>query len=829
MGYYQDIKNTFGVEATMVLKKWSVTSGKIARLTNRKNFLLQCRRHNLLPNHVIHGSKNITSLLVTKNQKLSRKAAILYDRLGHRVLNLEISITLSDLEFHSNQLTKFKQTAFNLIPIHVYDDFDKTTTSKFNRIFNQIKRSNLNKFNLLTSKAKKDKLYKDNSSWFVDRTIQGVPTDVGDFLSLGPKFGVPFDSNEVDISNLVAECELILDSTVDADIDIRRAKVTNILTNYFTNSQQQAALWADTVGRCRKFLKNNPNIVILKADKGSVTVAMEKTEYICKTEELLTDSSTYKMVDTDPTQSVQFKLNELLKTLKRNNEIDEVLYKKLSSFNSVCAKLYTLPKIHKPEIPVRPIVSCINSPTYDVSAFVAGLLTVCFKNHSSYDIQDSFTFVDIYQNFKLPDNYCLISLDVVSLFTNIPSDLVFHILHINWSLISEHTNLCYDSFFELIQFILNNSYFSFNNNYYFQTSGIPMGSPLSPALANIVMDYCLDCIVRVLPFQFAFIRKYVDDIICALPQSEIQDTLDTFNSFHPNIQFTVEVEVEGGVPFLDTRLIRNNNVITIDWYQKRTNSGRFLNFNSCHPIRHKLNTLIGMKNRVSRISHPSFLQKNLQILKCQFINNGYPASLVNKILFSTSTLNGGVAQSMFARGGDSNTSRYFRLPFIPNITNRLTRAIKQDHDDINFGYYSYKPIQKFFTNVKDKTDLLSKSNLIYSIPCIDCPLHYIGQTSSWLKTRLTLHKSDLNTKKTRCALSTHCLNNNHKPDFENVKVLRNVRNKKCREFLEMVEINKQNNVMNFRSDIDSLNKIYSFLLSLNHKYQNHNFTINVSI
>lgn len=380
-----------------------------------------------------------------------------------------------------------------------------------------------------------------------------------------------------------------------------------------------------------------------------------------------------------------------------------------------------------------------------------------------------------------------------------------------------------------MQFILDNSYFSFNSKYYFQTMGLPMGSPLSPILANIVMDYCLDWIIRVLPFQFAFIRKYVDDIICALPQNEIQETLNIFNSFHPDIQFTVEVESGGSVPFLDTKVIRTNNQLTVDWYQKPTNSGRFLNFHSCHPMRHKINTLVGMKNRVSRISHPSFLQKNLHLLKNQFINNGYPASLVNKMLFSTSTVNDGGARLDVVQDSNLNTKRYFKLPFIPNVTGRLAKAIKHDHDDFDFGYYSYKPLQKFFTNVKDKTDLLSKSNLIYSIPCMDCNLMYIGQTSTWLRTRLTLHKSDLRTGKTRCALATHSINNNHRPDYENIEVIRNVNNKKCREFLEMVEINKQNNVMNFRSDTDNLNKNYSFLLFLNNKHRNINNDTNVSI
>ena len=98
----------------------------------------------------------------------------------------------------------------------------------------------------------------------------------------------------------------------------------------------------------------------------------------------------------------------------------------------------------------------------------------------------------------------------------------------------------------------------------------------------------------------------------------------SFNSFHENIQFTVEQEIGQCIPFLDTRVIRSEqNKIVLDWYQKGTASGRFINFFSNHLTNQKYNTVIAMKNRVTLISDEQFWQANLNKLFNIFIPQTY--------------------------------------------------------------------------------------------------------------------------------------------------------------------------------------------------------------
>lgn len=108
-----------------------------------------------------------------------------------------------------------------------------------------------------------------------------------------------------------------------------------------------------------------------------------------------------------------------------------------------------------------------------------------------------------------------------------------------------------------------------------------------------------------------FLYKYVDDLICSVLSENVLFTLNAFNSFNQKLQFTVEHEKDCGVPFLDTKVIKTNNIIILDWYKKPTASAKFLNYYSNHPQHQKYNTIILMKNRVTQINN-SFLNRNLK-------------------------------------------------------------------------------------------------------------------------------------------------------------------------------------------------------------------------
>ena len=138
----------------------------------------------------------------------------------------------------------------------------------------------------------------------------------------------------------------------------------------------------------------------------------------------------------------------------------------------------------------------------------------------------------------------------------------------------------------LSQLVLDSLFFSFDNVIYRQSFGIPIGSPISPIIADLVMRRLETVSLMSVNMDILFYYRYVDDICTALPPSQIDVLLERFNSFHARLQFTVE---RGGktINFLDVTVSVNNNRFNFDWYRKSTFSGRFLNFHSNHWRRKK--------------------------------------------------------------------------------------------------------------------------------------------------------------------------------------------------------------------------------------------------
>ena len=129
-------------------------------------------------------------------------------------------------------------------------------------------------------------------------------------------------------------------------------------------------------------LRKDEEVTIVPADKGRSVLVMDKDEYQEKVSVLLNDTNTYlKIIDkrSNPTSNVEKELNKLLLNIKEEKDdsgaqIGPQLYKKLHSSNSTPASFYGLPKIHKPERPLRPITSSIGSPTYAVSKHLVSIL-----------------------------------------------------------------------------------------------------------------------------------------------------------------------------------------------------------------------------------------------------------------------------------------------------------------------------------------------------------------------------------------------------------------------------------------------------------------------
>ena len=110
---------------------------------------------------------------------------------------------------------------------------------------------------------------------------------------------------------------------------------------------------------------------------------------------------------------------QLIKTLLSEGHIDKTTAKWLSSDPPRIPAFYTLTKIHKPTPVGRPIISGCSGPTERISAFVDHLIQLIAQLQASY-LEDTTDFIYFIERIKLPKSAILVSMDVTSLYTNIP-------------------------------------------------------------------------------------------------------------------------------------------------------------------------------------------------------------------------------------------------------------------------------------------------------------------------------------------------------------------------------------------------------------------------
>ena len=219
-------------------------------------------------------------------------------------------------------------------------------------------------------------------------------------------------------------------------------------------------------------------------------VIMDRQDYINKANSLL-NQNTYRSIPRDPTNSIKNKLISILKRVKNQTGLDSNTYKSMYPTGCVTSKFYDLPKIQKPDTPLKPIVSSCGSVTYGVAKELAKILKP-LVGKSPHHINSAQDFVEQAKHITLAPGECLSSYDVSGLFTSVPVDPALTI--IKYLLVKDHTLkertvMEVGDIILLFEFCLKNTYFSFQDQFYEQVEGAAMGSPVSPIVANLYMEY----------------------------------------------------------------------------------------------------------------------------------------------------------------------------------------------------------------------------------------------------------------------------------------------------------------------------------------------------
>ena len=284
-------------------------------------------------------------------------------------------------------------------------------------------------------------------------------------------------------------------------------------------------------------------------------------------------------------------------------------------------------------------------------------------------------------------------------------------------------------------------HFQFQDSYYKQLKGLPMGAPLPGLLANIFVKNLENWALDSYFLNHVFWGHFMDDVISVwnYGKSDLKGFLEHLDTYNRYLQFTLETKRDGKIPFLDVLIICSVNKLDFMVYRKPMHNNRYLHFKSNHPPQVKRVVEISLVDRVLNICSELYVKKELNFITDILFVNGYPISLIYTVIDQRLKMHSSEALNPTPVNDLNKPTSTICLPYIPKITSKLKKVCLKNN--LRVVFTSNLSIMNLVNSGKGKTPI-TRLRGVYQIPC-SCENYYIGQTHQNLGTRLQQHKKVL--------------------------------------------------------------------------------------
>ena len=360
------------------------------------------------------------------------------------------------------------------------------------------------------------------------------------------------------------------------------------------------------------------------------------------------------------------------------------------------------------------------------------------------------------KDVQFEEQFIQLSFDIRSLFPSIPVKPTLSIIHKklqNDKTLKDRSTWKPKNIVNLIQICTEETHFKdFEGHIWTQIDGTAMGKSISGDVAGIFMEsYENEFVLDPEKNKFVpiFWKREVDDVYCLWQYGEehIQDFLEYLNGCHPRIKWTIEVEKEGKLSFVDLNLCRKSFRISAGIYRKDSHTLKYSTFSSNRPRVEQLGIVKSMLHRAHELCDEGEpLSNEIELLGNAFIANGYHPKDIDRI---TSTYE--------HQKSDKNEEAEHRcdticIPYVRGPSDLLRKQLAKE--GVNLIFKKGRTLRQFlFNGEPKKTD--RRKNVCYRVPCLNCSFCYIGETSQWWDERESQHKRSIKNKDSNNSFFMH--------------------------------------------------------------------------
>ena len=290
-----------------------------------------------------------------------------------------------------------------------------------------------------------------------------------------------------------------------------------------------------------------------------------------------------------------------------------------------------------------------------------------------------------------------------------------------------------------------------------------MGLPVSPNVANLYMEEvekkALTSFKGTAPSHWF---RYVNDTWVKIQTHEVEAFTNHINTVDRNIKFTREDVKDNVLAFLDCAVhLETDGSLCIEVYRKPTHTDQYLQFDSHHPLQHKLGVIRTLNHRAESVpTKKEGREKEQKHIKNALKTCGYPkwAFLKNRNKKRTDT-----------EHEREERRKNIVIPYIAGVSEKLKRIFGKHHIPVHF-----KPentLRQKLVHPKDKTPRHKQSNVVYAVQCSEeCSDLYIGETKQQLHKRMAQHRRATSSGQDS-AVHLHLKDTGHSFEDSNVHVL----------------------------------------------------------